>query len=340
MNTPPSPPPAHPRIDADLVERFLDARTGARPRTITAYRCALQLAIGWELPLDDDALKAFDYGLSKRSYSRRIKDGGRVKTVKGRYSATTRQLYVTSLKQFLYWLEAEDLAPAGFNLARCAGKLQASRGKRARAPYQHRSPDQELMAIVEHLDQSPAPSPHARDSQRLTLELLRNRALVHTLRCSGGRIAEVLGLKRFQVQDGRKDEALILGKGGKQRVLFLDRPALSAIARYCGERNDQFEPLFISHRRGLGQALTPSSAWQIVKRVARALGLRGLASPHMFRHHLAEDMLRSGAPLESVQAVLGHADIGTTRKVYAPADVDQAREAMRRYRGARLVNGR
>jgi len=52
----------------------------------------------------------------------------------------------------------------------------------------------------------------------------------------------------------------------------------------------------------------------------------------MFRHLLAEDMLRSGAPLEGVQAVLGQAYIGTTRKVYAPADADQAREAVRKYR--------
>ena len=65
--------------------------------------------------------------------------------------------------------------------------------------------------------------------------------------------------------------------------------------------------MFISHRRGLGQALTPLSAWQIVKppaaggkRVARLLGLKGLVGPHMFRHYLAEDMLRSGTPLESV----------------------------------------
>ena len=55
----------------------------------------------------------------------------------------------------------------------------------------------------------------------------------------------------------------------------------------------------------------------------------------MFRHYLAEDMLRAGTPLEAVQAVLGHADIGTTRKVYAPANVDEAREAVRRYRGGR-----
>ena len=70
------------------------------------------------------------------------------------------------------------------------------------------------------------------------MELLRNRALVHTLRCSGGRISEVLSLKRSQVQDGRIDEVLITGKGGKQRVLFLDPPALLAITRYCNERHD------------------------------------------------------------------------------------------------------
>ncbi len=257
---------------------------------------------------------------------------GRLKTVKLKYSATTRQLYVTALKQLLYWLEAEGLSPAGFSRAKCEDRLRASRGKRARAVYEHRAPDQDLMSIVEYLDQLTPPPPQARDARRLTLELLRNRTLVHVLRCSGGRVQEVLSLKRSQVQDGRVDEVLITGKGGKQRILFLDPPALAAISRYCGERADAFGPLLISHRRGLGRPLTASSAWQIVKRIAVKLGLKGLASPHMFRHYLAEDMLRAGTPLEAVQAVLGHADIGTTRKVYAPANVDEAREAMRRYR--------
>ena len=156
------------------------------------------------------------------------------------------QLYVTTLKQFIYWLDAEGLAPNNFNRARCEGKLQASRGKRAPTPYQHRAPDQDLMRIVEHLNQAPTPPPQMRDAPRLTMELLRNRALMHTLLCSGGRISEsgpehpaagvlrdqVLSLKRSQVQDGRIDEVLITGKGGKQVA------SKSAISRYCGERQD------------------------------------------------------------------------------------------------------
>ena len=109
-----------------------------------------------------------------------------------------------------------------------------------------------------------------------------------------------------------------------------------------------------------GQVLTPSSAWQIIKRVAHSLKLKGLVGPHMFRHYLAEDMLRSGTPLESVQAVRAmptwprstpatgcsgpqpleraagfrhHAQTPAAGgKVYAPADIDQAREAVKRYR--------
>ena len=98
---------------------------------------------------------------------------------------------------------------------------------------------------------------------------------MHTLRCSDGRIGNVLSLKRSLVQDGRLAEAYITGKGGKQRMLFLDPPALLAISHYCHVRRDTFEALLIAHRRGLGQALTPSSAWQIVKRMARELGLKG-----------------------------------------------------------------
>ena len=326
----------------DLAQRFVDARTGASVRTLAAYRGALEVAVAWALVIDEDVLKAFDHGLARRTYRKTVRerltgaDGkalrGRIKTVPLKYADATRRLYVTVLKQFLYWLEAEGLAPPNFNRSKCEDKLRAARGRRARSVYQHREPDRELMRLVEHFDTLPTPSPHARDANRLTVELLRNRALLHTFRATGARVSEVLSLKRSQVQNGRIDEVRIIGKGGVLRTLFLDRPALAAIAAYCNARSDSFEPLFVSHRRGLGQALTASSAWQIVRRAAEALGLKGLASPHMFRHYLGEDMLRAGVRLEGVQAVLGHKDIATTRKVYAPANAEEAREALRRYR--------
>ena len=324
-------------VTKELVNSFIDSRTGSVQRTLTAYRTAMTLVVAWEIPIDNDMLRAFDYALARRTFKKTVREKienpmthkaepGKLKTASLKYSATTRRLYVTVLKQFLYWLDAEERAPDAFNRTKAEDKLRASRGKRARVSYEHRSPDQDLMAIVEHFDQRPPPPSDQRDAPRLTLELLRNRALMHLLRCTGGRVSEILSLKRMQVQDGQLDEVQIVGKGGKARTLFLDPPALSAVSRYCSERKDTFEALIISHRRGRGQPLTPSSAWQIVKRAAKLLGLKGLASPHMFRHYLAEDMLRSGTALEGVQAVLGHADIATTRKVYAPANVDEARE--------------
>ena len=188
------------------------------------------------------------------------------------------------LKQFLYWLDAEELTPAAFNRTKAEDRLRASRGKRARTSYQHRSPDQDLMAIVEYFDQCPAPPSGQGDASRLTLELLRNRALLHLLRCTGGRVSEVLSLKRMQVQDGQLDEVQIVGKGGKARTLFLDPHALSAISRYCNERKDNFEALLISHRRGLGSPLTASSAWQNSKAFKRCWVTPTLAQPAKSMH--------------------------------------------------------
>ncbi|NJM26415.1 MAG: hypothetical protein HC859_13950, partial [Bacteroidia bacterium] len=206
------------KVTKEIVGKFIDSRTGSVQRTLVAYRTALMLMVTWEIPIDNDVLRAFDYALAKRTFKKVLRDKsvaaalGKLKTVSLKYSDTTRRLYVTALKQFLYWLDAEELAPIEFNRTKAEDRLRASRGKRSRTTYQHRSPDQDLMRIVEYFDQSPAPPSHERDAPRRTLELLRNRALMHLLRCTGGRVSEVLSLKRVHVQDGRLDEVRIYAR--------------------------------------------------------------------------------------------------------------------------------
>jgi site-specific recombinase XerD len=140
---------------------------------------------------------------------------------------------------------------------------------------------------------------------------------MHTLYASAGRVSEVASLTRAQVADGRVSEILITGKGNKQRMLFLTPESLAAIRAYCNARNDPYPALFISHRKGKGQALTRMSIWRAVKQATHALGLSKITSPHSFRHYRATQLLNEGMPLESVQAYLGHASPETTRIVYA-----------------------
>ena len=119
-----------------------------------------------------------------------------------------------------------------------------------------------------------------------------------------------------------------MGKGGKQRFIYLTRLAGKAIRDYVTERQDTHPPLFISHSGSRGRRLSKVSIWQTVKRAASALQMD--VSPHDFRHFRARQMLDEGAPLEAIQEILGHSDISTTRKVYAIYSRQSVREIFSR----------
>jgi integrase/recombinase XerD len=95
--------------------------------------------------------------------------------------------------------------------------------------------------------------------------------------------------------------------------------ALKAIVVYLAERRDANPALFVAHSRNARNArLTITSVHNIVKKAVEALRLEESLSAHDFRHYRATQLLRAGMPLEVVQEYLGHADITTTRNIYAP----------------------
>lgn len=299
-----------------LVQAFLASLHDASDNTRAAYKAGLSLAVEAKLELNDEVLQRFSAFLAKRKFAR-----------------ATRRLYLASLRRLLQWMDAHDMLPAGFNRAKAEAKLRVSRGD-ARAGYRHRAVDPDLPRIIAYYDEQPLPEPGDESNGRSTtkrLELLRDRAIMHTLYASAGRVSEVASLTRAQVADGRAGEVLITGKGNKQRMLFLTPEAQAAIRAYCNERNDPYPALFISHRRNKGQPLTRMSVWRAVKRAATALGLSKAASPHAFRHYRATQLLNEGMPLESVQAYLGHASPETTRIVYAHTRTAVLRDQLNTY---------
>jgi integrase/recombinase XerD len=95
--------------------------------------------------------------------------------------------------------------------------------------------------------------------------------------------------------------------------------AQNAIQAYLAERTDTNPALFISHSRNANNArLSLSGAHNVVKKAVKGQGLEPTLSAHDFRHYRATQLLREGMPLEVVQEMLGHADISTTRSIYAP----------------------
>jgi site-specific recombinase XerD len=301
------------KVEQDAVDLFLSDLISVSPRTTEAYRTGLSLAVDLHLELNVDVLRAFDHSLAKR-----------------RYAKATCRLYLTAMRRFLQWLDANDQLPPGFNRAKAEAKLKVTRGN-AREGYRHRAADPDLPRIITYYDEQPLPGLDEKHGAIKRLELLRARAIMHTLYASAGRVSEVASLTRAQVADGRASETVITGKGNKERMLFLTPEAQRAIRAYCSERDDTYPALFVSHRKAKGQALTRMSIWRAVKHAVRALGLSKVTSPHSFRHYRATQLLNEGMPLESVQAYLGHASPETTRIVYAHTKTAVLRDQLNTY---------
>jgi integrase/recombinase XerD len=162
---------------------------------------------------------------------------------------------------------------------------------------------------------------------------LRDRALLETLYATGSRASEVVGLK---MADLFLDSAFCkcLGKGSKQRVVPLGRPALEALRAYLGELRPRLVRaasdvpwVFVS--RG-GRALTREMLWILVKKYVQRAGLNPRVSPHTLRHSFATHLLAGGADLRTVQELLGHASIRTTQH-YTHVDRDRLKAIHRKF---------
>jgi integrase/recombinase XerD len=147
-----------------------------------------------------------------------------------------------------------------------------------------------------------------------TPRALRDRALVELLYGAGLRVSEATGLHRRSV-DLEDRVVRALGKGSKERLVPLGRPAVDALRRYIAigrphlDRRNRPE-LFLNARGG---PLTRAGAFLILRRLAEKAGLEPTrVHPHLLRHSFATHLLEGGADLRSVQEMLGHADLSTT----------------------------
>lgn len=169
---------------------------------------------------------------------------------------------------------------------------------------------------------------------------LRDSAILETLFSTGLRVSELVNLRNNQV-NAKKDELSIRGKGGKIRVVFLSPDARQAIQEYMERRKDNAPQLFIRHDRAGkqkidedGKPLTARSVERMIHRYAQLAGITKHVSPHTMRHSYATDLLRNGADLRSVQALLGHASI-TTTQVYTHVTDQQLREVHQAFHARR-----
>ena len=160
----------------------------------------------------------------------------------------------------------------------------------------------------------------------------RDRAILEFLYATGVRVSELVGLL-LTTLDLEEGLCTVFGKGSKERMVPLGRPACEALSRYLREVRPALEKgkgggyVFLNQR---GRSLSRTAVWKIVKAAARLAGLEGRVSPHMLRHTFATHLLEGGADLVAVQELLGHADISTTQ-IYTHLDLQYLRDIHRKY---------
>ena len=149
----------------------------------------------------------------------------------------------------------------------------------------------------------------------------RDRLLLRVLWEAGVRVSEAISIK---LRDVGRDGIRVLGKGGVERVVFVQEGLLSSILFYAQdhglERNDY---LFPSRKGG---HITKQRADQIIKDASTRAGLQRNVHAHLFRHGYAINFLNCSGRLDALQEQLGHRDINTTRIYLRLSDEDVRRE--------------
>ena len=161
---------------------------------------------------------------------------------------------------------------------------------------------------------------------------LRDAAMIETLYATGLRVSELVSLR---VADVNLDAGFLrtLGKGKKERVVPVGEAARDRIRDYFSTARPIFDhgrnhsALFLTH---LGRPMTRQGFWKLLKQYALAAGIDKPISPHKLRHSFATHLVERGADLRAVQAMLGHADIGTTQ-VYTHLSRTHLREVHKQH---------
>lgn len=162
---------------------------------------------------------------------------------------------------------------------------------------------------------------------RQTANGARDAAILELLYSSGVRASELCLLKIVDVDD---DAIKVFGKGGKERLVPIGKPAINAIDHYLihfrGRFEGEEETLFLTQ---WNKPLNRIALWQIVKRHALAAGIAKNISPHTLRHSFATHLLDNNADLRIIQEMLGHATINSTER-YAHVSQKHLKEAFDR----------
>ena len=155
----------------------------------------------------------------------------------------------------------------------------------------------------------------------------RNKAIIEVLFSCGLRVSELVSLKLSDIFEEEKF-VRVLGKGNKERLVPISPKAIQELHYWYIDRNlmnikpGEEDYVFLNRR---GAHLTRTMILIMIKQTAKDAGIQKTISPHTLRHSFATALLKGGADLRAIQAMLGHEDIGTT-EIYTHLETSDLRK--------------
>lgn len=164
------------------------------------------------------------------------------------------------------------------------------------------------------------------EKMKFCCKSLRDRAIISFLMSTGCRISEMTQLNRNDV-DLVNLECTVLGKGNKERTVFLDPVTGMLIREYLKQRTDDLPALFIG--KGTDR-IKPGGIRKLLKDIQARGNIETNVHPHKFRRTLATNLIRHGMPIQEVASILGHDKLDTTMQ-YVVLDKTDVKNSYKKY---------
>lgn len=293
----------------DFLE-YLEIEQNRSQRTVANYDHYLQRFVGYHGDvdvgdIDTEHIRKFKLYLNRLQNERGDK-----------LSKTTQNYHLIAIRSFLKYASKRgiDTLPPD--------KVELARTHRPKVEFLS---ENELARLLEQPDTS-------------TSVGLRDRAIMELLFSSGLRVSEMADLNRDHINLERR-EFMVRGKGQKDRPVFISPEAAGWVQRYLQSRSDNYVPLFIHYwgsthdlDDGSYTRLSTRSIQRNIAKYGKLAGITKRVTPHILRHSFATNLLRNGADVRSVQAMLGHSDISTTQ-IYTHVTDPQLRSVHEQFHG-------
>lgn len=269
--------------------RHLSVERNASPMTVKSYREDLTQAMQWF------AEQTGDPDLPVKSITPRMLRAYLAWLHEQHYSKSTIARRLAGLRSWLRYL--------------CrTGALKVNPAEGLRAPKAERKLPR---FVTEEEAARLCTTPPARSPLSV-----RDRALLEVMYSAGLRVSEAVGLNLADI-DLTSGTAIVRGKGKRERLALLGRPAIAALQRWLQQRTSLLDALNVAcdavFLNKFGRRLTARSVARLVHKHGQAAGIAGHISPHTLRHSFATHLLNAGAEIRGVQELLGHRHLSTTQ---------------------------